>query len=85
MAKDKQKPRKPTGSIGPVIISKAPEGARAEFQTITFPRTKDDIEAFIVKVFLKASQQQNILDTSSLKLFQNAIDDFDFTLKTPSG
>lgn len=74
----KKKPTKPTGNIGVVALS--PEGA--SFQRIEFPRTKDEIEEFIVKAFVgnSAGMPLQIVGFS-----QNVENDFDFTIKTSEG
>jgi len=74
----KKKPTKPTGNIGVVALSA--EGA--SFQRIEFPRTKDEIEEFIVKAFVgnSAGMPLQIVDFS-----QNDENDFDFTIRTTEG
>ena len=74
----KKKPTKPTGNIGVVALS--PEGA--SFQRIEFPRTKDEIEEFIVKAFVgnSAGMPLQIVGFS-----QNVENDFDFTINTSEG
>jgi hypothetical protein len=79
------KTRKPSGRIGPTMFSFGHDGPKAEFQPIPFPKTKEEIEAFIVQGFLRAAQQQGILQSPSLSASQNELNDFDFSLTTPSG
>ncbi len=81
----KRKPHKPTGTRGQTKITIGSDGVRVEFQPIPFPRTQKEIEAFIVDGFLRVARQQGILQTSSLHARQNELDDFDFSLTTPSG
>lgn len=74
----KRQPTKPTGTIGPVRLS----GEGLEFQQIDFPRTKDEVEAFIVRSFLNSSGSLPLaIDNFS----QNEQNDFDFTINTSEG
>jgi hypothetical protein len=77
----KTKPIKPTGEIGPVIISKDKTG----FQPVEFPKNKEDIEKFIVNGFLKSAQQQKVLHFETISYKQNELDDFDYSLETSIG
>jgi hypothetical protein len=85
MVKNKRSLRKPSGITGPIKVEVRPNGAEVEFQAIDFPKTKEKIEDFIVKSFLNAAQQQNILQIPSFSVRQNELDDFDFTIETLSG
>jgi hypothetical protein len=61
-----------------------PGEARAEFRKLDFPRTKDTIEAFIVRGYLSAAQKKGLLP-STVEVSQNKQDDFDFLLRFASG
>ncbi len=71
-------PRKPTGTTGPLHVSA--EGA--QFFQLEFPRTKEEIESFIVEAFLSNSGSMP-LRISEWK--QNNQNDFDFSVKTTEG
>lgn len=71
-------PRKPTGTIGPLQVS----AAGAEFLQVEFPRTKEEVEHFILEAFIR--------DSGSLPLRisewkQNRQNDFDFSIGTTEG
>jgi hypothetical protein len=53
-----KKPKKPTGMTGVTEISIVEEGPKADFQRLDFPRTKEEIEHFIVQGFLRAAQSE---------------------------
>lgn len=74
------KPNKPIGVNGPVKIDVSPDSCNIEFQQLDFPKTKEEIEAFIVRGFLRDAVANNFLPPLSVAPQQNAQDDFDFTL-----
>jgi hypothetical protein len=74
------KPNKPIGVNGPVKIKVGPDSCNVEFQQLDFPKTKEEIEAFIVRGFLRDAVANNSLPPVSVAPHQNAQDDFDFTL-----
>jgi hypothetical protein len=74
------KPNKPIGVNGPVKIDVSPDSCNIEFQQLDFPKTKEEIEAFIVRGFLRDAVANNFLPPVSVAPQQNAQDDFDFTL-----
>lgn len=71
-------PRKPTGTTGPLQVSA--EGA--EFLQLEFPKTKEEIETFIVEAFVRNSGSMP-LQISDWK--QNPQNDFDFSVETSEG
>lgn len=74
-----KKPKlKPTGVTGPVRISQ--EGA--SFRPVVFPKTKEEIEHFIVQGFVSNFCKEAL---SILSFEQNEQNDFDFTLQTNLG
>ncbi|MCI0487476.1 MAG: hypothetical protein L0229_12855 [Blastocatellia bacterium] len=84
MSKSKKKPKKPTGTIGPIIIT--PHDRSAEFCPIDFPTDKAEVERYIVPFVIDGLRKTG---TNFYKLVENPIqnpeDDFDFTLPTESG
>ena len=74
-------PRKPTGESGVTKVSTGPEGARAEFERLEFPRTKDQIERFIVSNFLRLAPSMGVFPYANCAAYQNPESDLDFTLK----
>ena len=76
----KKQPCKPVGISGPTLISNGPNGAKAEFIKLQFPNTKEEIEHFIVKGFLRTAQQSGLLSSQGITIGQNKQDDFDFHL-----
>jgi hypothetical protein len=74
------KPNKPIGVNGPVKIDAGSDSCKIEFQQLDFPKTKEEIEAFIVRGFLRDAVANNFLPPVSVAPQQNAQDDFDFTL-----
>ena len=85
MSKRKHKLEKPTGIMGQTRIEAGPGGTTSEFQRLVFPRTKEEIEEFIVRGFLRAARKQGLLHTDVIDTAQNELDDFDFCLKTLQG
>jgi len=79
------KPQKPTGTSGPIRLTTGLNGGQAEFVQLSWPKTKGDIEDFIVRGFLNTANKQGILHASIESLKRNALDDFDFTVTTASG
>ena len=77
----KRKPTKPTGTTGSLRIAVGPQGASGEFQKLQFPRTKEDIEQFLVNGFLKAATERKLLPPAVITASQNEQDNFDFDLK----
>ena len=73
------KPRKPTGTTGPVKVTMSSEGPSVAFERLPFPRTKEEVEAVIVSGFLRSAQSCGWLP-STAQVKQNPQDDFDFTL-----
>lgn len=74
----KKLPLKPTGEIGPVSIS----AERLQFLKVEFPRTKEEIEKYIVNSFLNSNVE---LPMKIKGCIQNNQNDFDFTLDTSEG
>jgi hypothetical protein len=73
-----KKPSKPTGTMAVLSVS----STGAEIKKLEFPKTKDAIEEFIVKTFIKNSSRMPLKITD---VFQNNENDFDFTIKTEEG
>ena len=71
-------PRKPTGTLGPIQVS----ADEAQFLQIEFPRTKEEIEEFIVKSFVRSSES---LSPRISSYAQNSQNDFDFSIETAEG
>jgi len=67
------------------VLSFRQEGASAAFQEIDFPRTKDGIETFIVRGFLRVGQREKLLPALNIQASQNQENDFDFTLRLEDG
>jgi hypothetical protein len=84
MSESKRKPRKPTGTIGPIIIG--PHDRGVEFRPIDFPTDKAEVERYIMTFVISGLRKTG---TNFYKLVgnpvQNPEDDFDFTLPTKSG
>ena len=74
-------PRKPTGESGVTKISTGPDGARAEFEQLEFPKTKDQIEKLIVSNFLRLAPSTGVFSFPDCAVEQNPESDLDFTLK----
>lgn len=70
---------------GPIKLSTGPSGGNAEFLPLSFPKTKEDIETFIVRGFLTTVSRQDILPSALESLARNELDDFDFTVMTHNG
>jgi hypothetical protein len=76
-------PRKPTGNIGPNQITFAlGDGAVHKWTKIKFSERKEEIEAFIVELFLSTFKRHGgiIFDHS-----KNEDSNFDYTLDLPGG
>jgi hypothetical protein len=82
MTKRKQL-KKPTGETGPVLMSAGPRGADAEFQQLAFPTKKEDIEALIMRGFIRAAE--TFLPFRVQSYAPNKQADFDFDLLTSAG
>jgi hypothetical protein len=67
------------------VMSFQHEGANATFQELEFPRTKDEIERFIVGGFLRVGQSGKLLPPLNIQVSQNEENDFDFTLRLEDG
>ncbi|HEY6348839.1 MAG TPA: hypothetical protein VI636_05455 [Candidatus Angelobacter sp.] len=76
----KQKPMKPVGTTGVITVSRRPSGPEATFKKLEFPRTKEEIEQFIVNGFLRAARDAKLL-TASVSALQNEQNSFDFQLQ----
>ena len=74
------KPKKPVGVNGPIKIGFGSESSTVEFQQLDFPKSKEEIEAFVVRGFLRDAVANNFLPPVRIAPQQNAQDDFDFTL-----
>jgi len=79
------KPQKPTGNIGPIRLTTGPNGGKVEFLPVSFPKTKEDIENFIVHGFLNTARNQGILSFAIENITRNKLDDFDFKATTSAG
>jgi hypothetical protein len=79
----RRKPKKPTGDAGPVLISFGPHEVRAEFQQLAFPPQKEEIEALIIRGFVRAAE--SLLPFRVHACTPNKQDDFDFDLATSAG
>ena len=75
----KQKPMKPVGTTGAITVSGRPSGSEAVFKKLVFPRTKEEIEEFIVNGFLRAARDGKLF-TASVSASQNEQNNFDFQL-----
>jgi hypothetical protein len=71
-------PRKPTGTSGPLHVT----ADGAEFLQLEFPKTKEDIEKFIVKAFVANSGSMPLQISEYM---QNRQNDFDFSVETAEG
>ncbi len=76
-------PRKPTGEVGPFSLTFNGGTAVVQSHFIQFPPTKEAVEDLVAEGFLAQARREAILPTSS-RIHRNAVDDFDFTLETPS-
>ena len=85
MESEKPKPKKPTGTSGPIKFTTGPNGGKVEFLPISFPKTKGDIEDFVVRGFLNPASSQGILPLTIESVKRNELDNFDFTVATSSG
>jgi len=74
----RKRPRKPVGVSGTIWIT----AAGPEFQTVPFPDTKEEIEAYIVRAFASRVLPSGLVIRS---VHQNKENDFDFTVKTSDG
>lgn len=74
------KPNKPVGTNGPVKVNVGAGSSTVEFQQLDFPKSKEEIEAFIVRGFLRDAVANNFLPPVSIAPQQNAQDDLDFTI-----
>jgi hypothetical protein len=75
----KRKPIKPVGKTGVMTVTAGLSGGQTTFKKLDFPRTKEEIEEFIVKGFLKAAREANLL-SASVSASQNEQNSFDFLL-----
>lgn len=80
----KRRSKKPSGTIGPIIMRTADQ--KAEFQPLSFPKDKEKLEKFIVKFVTHGLRKSG---HNPYKLtgepIQNPESDYDFTLQTVSG
>lgn len=76
--------KKPTGNIGVIVLD--PEKGTTTFKAVKFPKTKEEIEEFIVKPFIRSGRDSGLFNFQ-LKddPIRNETDDFDFTLPTVEG
>jgi len=82
---DRKKLTKPTGITGPITVTFGATGSVAEFKQLEFPKTKEEIEKFIVNGFLKAAATLNFLPQAVVSASQNDQANFDFSLKLTGG
>jgi hypothetical protein len=75
-------PNKPTGQIGPFRITGGPNRPVGDWSKIQFSTKKEEIEQFILNLFL-AEMRKN--DASIIAAKKNPENDFDFTLELPGG
>jgi hypothetical protein len=75
-------PNKPTGQIGPNVISVSARGTSVAWSVIRFPHSKQEIERQIVDRFKTAGTKAGF---TIFDVQQNAEDDLDFTMKLPGG
>jgi hypothetical protein len=84
MKESKKPSRKPSGSIGPIVMN--PADGSAEFQALNFPTDKAELERYVVKFVVSGLRR---MGTNFYALVadpvQNPADDFDFTLPTKAG
>ena len=73
---------KPTGRIGPFSVTTTPTGAVGAWNAIKFPKSKEEIERFIVDMWASAMRRAG---ATILKIVPNKQNDFDFTIATPNG
>ena len=74
----RKKPRKPVGVSGAIWVT----SAGPKFQTVPFPETKEEIEAYIAQSFSSQVLPGGLVIRS---IHQNKQNDFDFTVKTSEG
>jgi hypothetical protein len=75
-------PDKPTGRIGPYRISRGPDGPVGDWVKIQFPKEKENIEQFILELFLSEMRKNGASILSAKKNPENSLD---FTLELPGG
>jgi hypothetical protein len=78
---ERRKATKPVGTTGPVVLTHGPQGSTAEFRKLEFPRTKEEIEKFIVQGFLRVAIENQFFPAGEIEASQNEQDNFDFSLK----
>jgi hypothetical protein len=74
--------KKPKGKKGTFKVSLDGAAAKGGFEPIVYPENKDDIEKFVVNLWLAETRKAG---GTVLNVIQNPEDDLDFTLKLPSG
>lgn len=70
---------KPTGHTGPFEVEYDDNRLQVRWKTVPFPRTKEDVENFVVRGFLRQCAAEGILP-DGLQATQNETDDFDFQI-----
>jgi hypothetical protein len=75
-------PIKPTGRIGPFRVTGGPDGPTGEWAKIQFPTQKEEIEQFVLDLFVTEMRRGG---ATILKATKNAENNFDFTLELPGG
>ncbi len=75
-------PIKPTGRIGPFRVTGAPDGPTGEWSKIRFPTQKEEIEKFVLELFVTEMRKGG---ATILNAKKNPENDFDFTLELPGG
>ena len=71
---------KPVGSTGLLNLSFNPAGIKTIVQNIEFPRSKAEIEKFVVTDFLKTAQSEGLFGAGQVQPVQNEENNFDYTL-----
>jgi len=75
-------PKKPTGKIGPLVMRNTPAGTSGGWETIKFPGPKDEVERFMLDLWISEMRKAG---RSVLSVTKNPEDHFDFTLELPGG
>lgn len=84
MRAGKRKPRKPTGEIGAIRVSRAL--GVPKFEPVPFPTTKEAVECYVARPFVRAATYHGFFPFAVLGEPElNATDDLDFTLQTSEG
>lgn len=76
------RPKKPSGKVGPLVVTATPKGVAGEWATIPFSTDKPEIEARVFEMFLGALRHSG---ATVHGFTRNEEDHFDYTLELPGG